>query len=293
VHSIRPKIGRIDAIEAPALRDDLEVWVPKLNHLYNWLPHYEQAREAGKEIWFYTCCHPMGVFPNRFLDMALVKTRILQWYNWRYEMSGYLHWGLNFWDDDPLHSTGNPGLPPGDCWIVYPGPDGPLSSLRWEALRDGFEDYEYLWLLADTSRHVAAELKVDEASFDPSRRSDEFARRLVRTMIDYTRDPAELRAARDEIAAEIAQLTQAPKALVATDPPTSHVLASGPIVVATYVWAEEGAEVEVNGGAAHRQPDGRWAQHTFLGGDRGEVRVEITKGDATKTVLRRYAVVTD
>jgi len=292
VHSLAPGIRRIDAIEAPDFGDDLEVWVPKLNHLYNWLPHYERAREAGQEIWFYTCCHPMGVFPNRFLDMPLVKTRILQWYNWRYRMPGYLHWGLNFWDDDPLHSTGNPDLPPGDCWIVYPGPDGPLSSLRWEALRDGFEDYEYLWLLADTNRRLAQELKASPDLFDPQQRSDEFAQQLVRTMIDYTRDPAELRGVRDEIAADIEQLSASPKAHVVTDPPTSHVLAGGPIVIATYVWAEDGAEVKVNGGAAHRQPDGHWAHHTFIGGDRGEVRVEITEGDATKTVVRRYAVVT-
>jgi hypothetical protein len=293
VHSLAPKIRRIDAIEAPDFGDDLEIWVPKLNHLYNWLPHYERAREAGKEVWFYTCCHPTGVFPNRFLDQPLIKTRILQWFNWRYKLSGYLHWGLNFWDADPLHSTGNPGLPPGDCWIVYPGPNGPLSSLRWEALRDGFEDYECLWLLADRTRRLAAELNAPPALFDPDQRSDELAEKLVRTMIDYARDPAELRAVRDEIAAEIMQLDAAPRALVATDPPTSHVLASGPIVVATYVWAEEGAEVTVNGGAAHRQPDGRWAHHTFVGADKGEVTVEITKGEARKTVVRRYTVVTE
>lgn len=288
VHALAPGIRRIDAIEAPDFGDDLEIWVPKLNHLYNWLPHYERAREAGKELWFYTCCHPTGVFPNRFLDQPLIKTRILQWYNWRYRLSGYLHWGLNFWDDDPLHSSGSPNLPPGDCWIVYPGPEGPLSSLRWEALRDGFEDYEYLWLLADRIRSMAAELGAPPSMFDPNQRSDELACKLVRTMIDYTRDAAELRSVREEIAEDLIGLTRPPKGLVCTDPPLYHKLASGPIVVATYVWAEKGTEVRVNGSPAHQQPDGRWAHHTFLPNEHSQVKVEITKEGVTKTVVRQY-----
>ena len=290
VHSLAPGIRRIDAIEAPDFEGHLEIWVPKLNHLYNWLPHYDRARERGAEMWFYTCCHPTGRFPNRFLDQPLIKTRILQWYNWRYQLSGYLHWGLNFWDDEPLNSAGRTNLPPGDCWIVYPGPDGPLSSLRWEALRDGFEDYECLWLLADRTRAVAEELGAPAELFDSAQRSDELARELVRTMIDYARDPAELRAVREQTAREIAQLEAPPRALVATDPPTWHELAAGPIIVATRVWAEDGAEVQVNGGAAHRQPDGSWAHHTFVSGEKGEVKVEIKQGEQTKTIVRRYRV---
>jgi hypothetical protein len=292
VHSLAPGIRRIDAIEAPDFGKDLEVWVPKLNHLYNWLPHYERAAAAGNEVWFYTCCHPTGVFPNRFLDQPLLKTRILQWYNWRYGLSGYLHWGLISWDANPLHSTGNPNLPPGDCWIVYPGPDGPLSSVRWEALRDGFEDFECLWLLADRSRKIATELGAPPELFRPEQRSDELARRLVRTMVDYTHDPAELRQVRDEIAAEIIQLDAGPRALVVTDPPTDHPLAPGPIVVATRIWAEQGAEVKVNGRAVHRQADGSFAHHTSVPSGTGEIRVEITRGQEQKTVLRRFRVLT-
>jgi len=291
VHSLAPGIRRIDAIEAPDFGEDLEVWVPKLNHLYNWQDHYERAADAGAEMWFYTCCHPTGVFPNRFLDQPLIKTRILQWYNWRYDLSGYLHWGLNFWDADPFHSPGPDSLPPGDCWIIYPGAEGPLSSLRWEALRDGFEDYEYLWLLTDLRRLVAEKLGVPVSGFDPGARSDELARQLVPTMVDYTRDPAQIRSARETIAAEIIQLQQGPMAVVSTDPPLWHPLAEGPIVVATTVWAEEGAQVRVNGQAAHRQPNGSWAHHTGVSAETGEVKVEITLGEASKTVRRHYGVI--
>ena len=291
VKSLAPKLRRLDAIEAPDFGEHLEIWVPKLNHFYNWQTHYDAAREAGAEMWFYTCCHPTAGYPNRFLDFPLMETRILQWYNWRFSMSGYLHWGLNFWDDDPLNSCGGENLPPGDCWIVYPGEDGPLSSIRFEALRDGFEDYETLWLLAERTRQIAEELSVPEGAFDPDQRSDELARMLVRGVVDYSGDPDELRAVREAAAGEIIQLDAGPKAVVATEPPTYHELAGWPIVVATRIWTEDGCEVQVNGGAAHKQPDGSWAHHTFLGKPTDEVTVTITKGDATKTVVRRFATV--
>ena len=36
----------------------------------------------------------------------------------------------------------------GDGYLLYPGPKGvPYPSIRLKALRDGFEDYEYMWLL--------------------------------------------------------------------------------------------------------------------------------------------------
>jgi hypothetical protein len=52
----------------------------------------------------------------------------------------------------------------GDGYLVYPGADGvPYPSLRLAALRDGFEDYEYMWLLRQlvqkaetTGKHGAA-----------------------------------------------------------------------------------------------------------------------------------------
>jgi hypothetical protein len=43
----------------------------------------------------------------------------------------------------------------GDGYLLYPGADlKPLSSIRLEALRDGLEDYEYLWTLDSLLRHA-------------------------------------------------------------------------------------------------------------------------------------------
>ena len=86
-----------------------------------------------------------------------------------------------------MHTTrphgGPPYLPAGDPWIVYPGSDGPLDSIRWEAMRDGVADYELLCRLAELSPDKAKEL----------------AARHVRDFDKYDTDVAMFRATRIEL----------------------------------------------------------------------------------------------
>jgi len=287
VHQYAPRIRHIDAIEGPSF-EGLDVWVPKLTHLRSWLPQYERARANGAELWFYTCCHPMGLYPNRFLDFSLLKTRILHWYNWRYDLSGYLHWGLNFWTDDPYTQVTSSGLPPGDCFIVYPGTDGPVSSIRWDALRDGIEDYEYLWILRDRTSAVLERLGSDVVS--PSERADEIARSIVRDFVDYARTNDEMRAARAAVAAEIEAMESDPPLVVATDPPTNEDLIPGPIVVFVRGVTVPGAAVTVNGNAVAVTEGGEFRLHVFVSEDSPVVTVQASKDGASKTVVRRWTV---
>jgi hypothetical protein len=37
-----------------------------------------------------------------------------------------------------------PGIPYGDPFVVYPGPDGPLDSIRWEVFAEALQDYALL-----------------------------------------------------------------------------------------------------------------------------------------------------
>ena len=87
--------------------------------------------------------------------------RLLPLYCFKYKISGYEFWGVDWYTWDPLewgtHSvisqTETPGnvkrtrYPNGDGYILYPGKkyglDTPIPSVRSEALRDGVEDYEY------------------------------------------------------------------------------------------------------------------------------------------------------
>lgn len=142
-----PGIRLIDAVEIYFVEDALDIYVPK-NHYYQQNRNdFENLRDERNELWFYTCNMPGGKFLNRFLDSPLLHTRLLHWGNYRYRLTGYLHWGYFhvLWNQDPFEETsGTTGLPAGDTHIVYPGEDGPLLSLRWYAMKCGTEDYEIL-----------------------------------------------------------------------------------------------------------------------------------------------------
>ena len=78
VHQVAPNVRCLEAVEAEYL-GKLDVYVPKLSHLSLWYPRFDQVRKEGAELWFYVCCHPLGRYPNRFLDHSLLKTRVLFW----------------------------------------------------------------------------------------------------------------------------------------------------------------------------------------------------------------------
>lgn len=103
----------------------------------------------GSERWMYTCCVPKLNFANRFVQLPLLKTRILHWMNYRFNECGYLHWGFNYWifSLDPLTDVtpqGHPNWPGGDAFIVYPGEGRVYPSIRLWAMRDGIRDYDLL-----------------------------------------------------------------------------------------------------------------------------------------------------
>jgi hypothetical protein len=264
--------------------------VPKLNLLRDWYERFRRAQEAGAEMWFYTCLHPTGYYPNRFIDYPLIKTRILHWLNWRYGLSGYLHWGLCAWSDDPYKTASSGRLPPGDGWIIYPGKDGPVSSIRWEAVRDGLEDYEYLWLLAERTRQVKQQLGAGAAGLSATARSDEIARSIVRDFVDYAREPQAVREARERVAEEIVALEQRPLLLVTTDPPEDVELVPGPIVVRVVGAAEPGAKVTVNGATVEVGEDGSFAMHRSLSASSPTLTITADLGGPTKTLTRRFRV---
>ncbi|MFW5831162.1 MAG: DUF5703 domain-containing protein [Prolixibacteraceae bacterium] len=144
----------------------IDIWVPQLTFLKDDFAFYKEQQEKGKEVWFYTCLGPQGNFANRFIEQPLIKTRILHWINYRYGITGYLHWGLNHWRPfhiDPytittdMNYAGNT-LPGGDMNIVYPREGRLLSSIRLEAMRDGICDYELLKMLEENKPRKAREI---------------------------------------------------------------------------------------------------------------------------------------
>lgn len=111
--------------------------------------------ERGEPTLFYTFYEP--VRPNTVTVSPPMSSRMLGWEVARYRLDGYLRWTYNSWPADvferPSHRYGQ-----GDEYIIYPGQDGPVSSVRWESLRDGLDDTEIFRLLREQDSDAVDDL---------------------------------------------------------------------------------------------------------------------------------------
>lgn len=106
----------------------------------------------------YFCCGPRGTYLNRLIDTPLPKIRMSGWLFYRFKALGFLHWGYNYWYQsqtrnliDPFAESSGlawPGWAYGDTFVVYPGPQGPIDSIRWEIFGLSLQDYALLQNLA-------------------------------------------------------------------------------------------------------------------------------------------------
>ncbi|MDD3118721.1 MAG: DUF4091 domain-containing protein [Victivallales bacterium] len=107
------------------------------------------------ELWTYYCCNPATGSSNRFFHYSGERTRVLGFQLYRYDIRGFLHWGYNFWFArwskgviDPFTCPdAGAQFPAGDAFLVYPGADGPVDSLRHELMREALQDQRAMQLL--------------------------------------------------------------------------------------------------------------------------------------------------
>ena len=194
---VRKLMPGVRTIEPAGLRQDtsfmkktVDIWVPQLGTFDEKTDLLEKhISEDNGEVWFYTALSPRGKYPNRFVDTSLTKVRLLHWINYKWNFTGFLHWGGNYWGPAPLKDTqpvineGRTHLPPGDAFITYPARTGLYSSIRLEQMREGIEDYALL-----------KQLEVQDSAL-----ARKLANEAVKTFVDYVREPREFRAIQQKV----------------------------------------------------------------------------------------------
>lgn len=290
VHKYAPDLTRLDAIETTYLFDDIEIAVPKLDHLGAWYDTYENARRHGTELWMYTVgIYQAARYPNKTIDMPVIDNRILHWLNYKYDLSGFLHWGWNQWySDDPFNV---PGMHVGDGWHVYPARDGILNSLRWEEMRNGIQDYEYFWLLEKKIRDLKDSLGSHFTWIDPEQRGKEIASEVAMDLLHHSDDPINLYKARKELIGEILNFDSSPKIYIQTTPPVnSGAVREGSYLVEVFGWTEEGTSIEINGEKIEPDNRGMFLRNFSLSEEKNSVTVEAQKGRDHKTIVRDFVM---
>src|SRR5699024_147979 len=119
--------------------------------------HIEPFLEAEvPNLWTYYCVSQYKDVSNRFFAFPSARNRILGMQLYKFDIAGFLHWGYNFWysqfslkqDLNPFQVTdADQGFPAGDAFVVYPGEEGPIISLRLEVFHEAFQDLRALKLL--------------------------------------------------------------------------------------------------------------------------------------------------
>jgi len=216
LRSVMPGVPAMDAInESPSTLSplvDMQVFAVTVLAA-------EQALAAdrnrqGLANWVFTGAVPPPPLPNRHLDEWLTNSRLYPWMAFGLSAQGYACYGGNSYRGvnpyrasiGPLpDGSQNPGLPPGENWMLYPGPDGPRLSLRMLAFRDGLVDHSLLSLVA---------------ARDPTRAYD-ILTGLTRSPTDYDINPAHFHDAR----ARMLDFLEAPVESVPAEP---GVEAAGP-----------------------------------------------------------------
>ncbi|MBQ8901144.1 MAG: DUF4091 domain-containing protein, partial [Akkermansia sp.] len=116
VYNISPVITHADSALGPLLRE---------------------RKAEGKITTFYVCMQPL--VPNTYTTSAPAEAEWLGIFAAANHLDGFLRWAYNAWNRNPLQSTDFGYWTTGDCFLVYPGN---RSSIRFERLRDGIEEYE-------------------------------------------------------------------------------------------------------------------------------------------------------
>lgn len=212
------------------MADLMDIWIPLL-------PKYElnpgsvaEAKARGKEVWYYTCILPHRPWPNLFIEYPAAENRLITGFMpFKYDVDGFLYYsiysgstGRYSTDETGRKSRGKApfrhelmtkgpltefdgnteGVYSGDGQLMYPGQDGPVPTIRLKFVRDGLEDYEYLWLL----RQRLAEAKAGRLKLSPSWQDRATALlavpdTVVESLTEFTRDGSVLLEARRQAAA--------------------------------------------------------------------------------------------
>lgn len=227
-----PGLGRMLTEQPePALHGGPTIWCPILDAYP--ADRAAERRAQGETFWWYICCGPKAPYPGEFIDRAGTDLRVWLWQTWQHGVGGILIWETCWWTSstaypdtarpqnpyaDPMSWAAGYGLAAGsrnpwgngDGRFLYPplaaagGPpaspvrEGPIETIRWEMLRDGIEDYEYL-------AQLRAALERPPPGMTPEQLTSlrallEVPPDISRSLTDYTRDPAPLERRRAEIA---------------------------------------------------------------------------------------------
>lgn len=138
-------------------------------------------KKRPPRLWTYYCTGQHLEVSNRFIVLPGFRTRVLGIQLYKYAITGFLHWGYNFYHSefsmypiDPYRCTDADGaFPSGDPFLVYPGKDGkPVDSIRSMLMERAMEDLRAMYHLEKlTDRETVMKCLMEEENGEVTFRS--------------------------------------------------------------------------------------------------------------------------
>ncbi len=184
---------------------NIDVWCPLYHHAISHKEEMEKAKQAGQSVIWY---HNEFYTTNR----STLNARLVGWFTWRYQFDAYLIWSINYW------VSGNPweeSKLDGDGYLIYPNPAGggkPCSSIRWEMMREGIEDYDYFVILKNRADAVIGNASSTPEQIAKAKESLKLLKEMEdlipndSTALQYNQNPVDYANLRERIAAAIEAL---------------------------------------------------------------------------------------
>ena len=166
----------------------IDIWLPVLEN-FNPAVSQDRAANHNEDTWIYFL---YGTRPPYFnpitLDHPGIEGLLTGWFLWKYRVRGIAYYSLNDWSKNPWTSPMTDGHN-GDTFMLYPPSESNAAipygsnnhrlvpSIRFELMRDGLEDYEYLYTLSGGQPAVGL-----ANSADPQ------VNKIITGLTSYTRD---------------------------------------------------------------------------------------------------------
>ena len=163
----------------------VDAWCMQWNRFDFASENAKQLLANGNKLWVYAAEYK----PN--FGYMPVDLRAPYWLYWKYNITG-----MHFSHHVPSVFLNYPN-------VTYPYSDGlsPIPSIRWEMMRHGIQDYEYLWLLNDLiNKNGARGNKYKPLLTVPEN--------LAKAEDIYTNDPGVINKRREQIAKAIEELSK-------------------------------------------------------------------------------------
>ncbi len=145
IHSLFKGYKIVDALS--------DYWFYRLKIVSNPIPssdHIHKFLGKADNLWTYYCSGQKNHFvSNRFFCNSSLRTRVLGYQLFKFDIKGFLQWGYNFYYTQLSRELVNPfevtdaggKFPSGDSFVVYPAKDGtPYHSIRLKVFFDALQD---------------------------------------------------------------------------------------------------------------------------------------------------------